>query len=1207
MIEALFVKEWRKHKMKKMVLLLLLMIASIATAIDVNIDANNKLQKIEGFGASGAFGEWNFREHDDFEELVELGFNQLGLDIFRIQNRYNHVGSNPVWQQGMLGAKSIINEAEAVTGRDIKVLMSAWSPPASLKSNGTQQNGGTLASDSNGFRYDDYAQWWLDGYLTYSNNNIEVDYISIQNEPQYLAEWNSCLFDASEGGDNAGYDKAFETVWQKFATSLGTHAMPRMVAPEHHNTTTNILQAYIDALGPHYDRIYGFAHHLYKGDAFRDPDVANTEFAALTNLLYKPLFQTEYGKSNSVDNAITRKLNLARLMHNSLTIENVSAYFYWGLWWPADDGRGLINLPSGNSSTYEIMPEFYAFKHYSAFIHSDWRRLDVSVSNGAMDVSAFSSADGSKMSVVIVNDDEGAKTLDMAFENTTLSGGTIYQSTATLDCANIGSYVPGAAITVPAHSITTLDLDAVTVAVPSQPNILMIAIDDLRPQLRTYGHPQMVTPHLDELAQEGYQFNRAYCQQGVCGPSRASIMTGLRPDTTLAYKYNDDFRSTIPWAYTIPMTLSEQGYYSTAIGKIFHVISGTNDPLSWEYSWLQGGGSYGGTSAAYQNSTDAPSSMRDHDVATKAVAKLGELKNQQPFFYGVGFVRPHLPFVAPDEYWDLYDVNDLVGPERDSEPVDGLSYSYEGWNELRDYGGMPSSGPVSSLQEQNLIHGYYACVSFVDDQVGRVLSALEAEGLASNTIVVVWGDHGYHLGNHGQWCKHSNFELDARIPLIVKVPWMPGAVKSDALVEALDIYPTLLDLCGLEQPSHLQGESFVPLLQNPLLKGPEEAVSQYPRSGQSVMGYSLRTDRYRYTEWVQQSTGNVVAREIYDHFLDPMEHTNVLSTTDATVLSELSNQLAPYIGGSYVPNPSTAESFTAFLSSAASQPGTDLSTNGEFTSGTTGWSLQGGATLSNPSTDAALGSDPCVRISSITGGNVYNDKFLQTVGYEADKTYTVRFSARASSSRQIRVIWLPAGSGQYSNNILVENPTLTTTAQTFEFEVNPHVTVADAELQFQVGTFSGSAADVFIDSIQIVEESGLTGGLSGADALAYADPDGDGVDNITEYAFNLHPASNDVHAVEPTGGASGLPAIRLDDEGAEPVFYLDYVRRKDARQVQYVVEFADNLTQDWDASSGSESVSDAVDPSWEMVRVEDAEAVSSNTARFGRVRILLRP
>ena len=946
--------------------LALISMSSLVSAIDVMVDANERLQKMEGFGASGAFGEPNLSNHNDFEEIVELAFNQLGLDIYRIQNRYNHLNTNPPWQQGWLGSKIILEEAEYITGRDIKVLMSAWTPPANLKSNNNLQNGGTLASDSNGFRYDDYAQWWLDGYNYYNNNDVEIDYISIQNEPQYVAEWNSCLFDPSEGGGNAGYDKAFEAVWQKFATTFGTHAMPKMVAPEHHTPDESIITQYVDALGPHYNRIYGFAHHLYKDNAFRNPDILNADFNTLTNFAYKPLFQTEYGKANTTDDAITRKLNLARLMHNALTIENVSAYFHWGLWWPADDGRGLINLPSGNSSTYEITPEYYAFKHYSAFVHSDWRRLGVTISNGNIDLSAFANPDRTKMSAIIVNDDGWSKTLNFSVDHTTISGGTVYQSTDTLDCANIGSFTPGDTLTIPPNSITTLDLNTTTVSAPENPNILMIAIDDLRPQLRTYGHPQMVTPHLDELAQEGYQFNRAYCQQGVCGPSRASIMTGLRPDTTLAYKYNDDFRSTIPWAYTIPMTLSENGYYSTAIGKIFHVIDGGNDPISWEYSWLQGGGSYGGNSAAYQDSSNAPSSMRDHDVATKAVAKLGDLKNQQPFFYGVGFVRPHLPFVAPDEYWDLYNPSDLVYPERDSEPVNGLSYSYEGWNELRSYGGMPQSGAVTANQEQNLIHGYYACVSFVDDQVGRLMDALESEGLASNTIVVVWGDHGYHLGNHGQWCKHSNFELDARIPLIIKVPWMPGATKSDALVEALDIYPTLLDLCGVEKPSHLQGESLVPLLQNPASEGPSEAVSQYPRNGQNVMGYSLRTDRYRYTEWVAKGTGSVQAKEIYDHFLDPMEHTNVLSSTDSAVLSNLSSQLEPYIGGEYSTASSNAESLTSFLSS--------FSTTSVVSS-------------------AGLVSDPCLEldVSESASANIYAAQMWQQIGYESGETYILEY------------------------------------------------------------------------------------------------------------------------------------------------------------------------------------------------------------------------
>ncbi|MAS98757.1 MAG: hypothetical protein CMF29_07540, partial [Kiritimatiellaceae bacterium] len=1131
----------------------------VSMALTVNIDADTRHQKMEGFGASGAFNEVYLSAHNDFSQIVDLGFNQLGLDLYRIQNSYQHVGKTISWQATFVAAKSILDLAEQTSGRDIKVLMSAWSPPTSLKSN-NDYDGGTLASDGNGFRYDDYAQWWLDGYNYYNNYGVEIDYISMQNEPQYSAVWNSCIFDPTEGNGNAGYDKAFETVWQKFATEKGLHQMPKMIAPEHHSTDTAILDQYIDALGPHYDRIHAFAHHLYKNNAHRNPDTLNADFNYISeytnNLSYKPIFQTEYGKSNTVDTAIARKLNLAKLMHNALTLEEVSAYFYWGLTWPADDGRGLIYVPGGSSSsTIEIMPEYYAFKHYSAFVHEDWRRLDVDTTDGNLHASAFASPSRDKMTVVIVNDDNWTKQWDFNFNNTTVSSGTIFRSTSTNDCENIGSFTPGSSIVFPPQSITTLDLDTTVVAAPSNPNILMIAIDDLRPQLRTYGHPQMVTPHLDELAQEGYQFNRAYCQQGVCGPSRASIMTGMRPDSTLAYKYNDDFRSTVPWAYTIPMTLSENGYYSTAIGKIFHVINGGNDPMSWEYSWLQGGGSYGGSGAAYQNSSSAPSSMRDHDVATKAVTKLGNLKNQQPFFYGVGFVRPHLPFVAPDEYWNLYNPSDLVYPDRDDEPVNGLSYSYETWNELRGYGGMPQSGPVNANQEQNLIHGYYACVSFVDDQVGRLMEALEAEGLTSNTIVVVWGDHGYHLGNHGQWCKHSNFELDARIPMIIKVPWMPGATKSDALVEALDIYPTLLDLCGVEQPSHLQGESLVPLLQDPSLVGPSEAVSQYPRNAQNVMGYSLRTDRYRYTEWVQKNTGNLLNREIYDHYLDPMEHTNIVNNANlisTALLDSLSAQLKPYIGGEYATTQSSAESFTAFLASSGSQEAVDIIANGEFTSGTANWSKTGSSTLSNPSADALLGADPLVYISNISSADVFNDKLIQTVGYEMGETYTVEFTARADSSHAIRVIWLPPGSGQYSNNVLVENPVLTTNPITFSYPVNPQATVANAQLQFQVG---GTAGGVYIDSVRVIAESGSGGGgLTGADALAYADPDGDGLDNVTEYAFNLNPSTSDTHILNASISPDGLPLSHVDQSSGDGIFSVEYVRRKDSDIIEYVPE-----------------------------------------------------
>ena len=238
--------------------------------------------------------------------------------------------------------------------------------------------------------------------------------------------------------------------------------------------------------------------------------------------------------------------------------------------------------------------------------------------------------------------------------------------------------------------------------------------------------------HLDGLAKKGILFESAYVQAPVCGPSRASIMTGMRPDTTGAYDFDSDFRLTMPWAITLPMKLSENGYRSEAIGKIYH--GSVNDSLSWDSPHSAGGGLYGssvggnGNQMGFESYTGEEDALRDGTVAGVAVSNLASLKNQQPFFYGVGFVRPHLPFVAPQSYWDKYYVSDLEFPEMDNEPVNALSYSYSGWAELRNGYAMtpiPSSGPVSTSVEQNLIHGYYACVSYVDTQIGRLLDALD--------------------------------------------------------------------------------------------------------------------------------------------------------------------------------------------------------------------------------------------------------------------------------------------------------------------------------------------------------------------------------------------------------------------------------------------------------------------------------------------------
>ena len=505
-----------------------------------------------------------------------------------------------------------------------------------------------------------------------------------------------------------------------------------------------------------------------------------------------------------------------------------------------------------------------------------------------------------------------------------------------------------------------------------------------------------------------------------------------------------------------------------------------------------------------------------------------------------------------------------------------------------------------------MIHGYYACVSYVDTQIGRLLDALETQGLADNTIVVVWGDHGFHLGDHGQWCKHSNFELDARVPLIVKVPWMQGAQKINSLVELLDVYPTLMELCGIEAPEELQGESFVSLMNNPNLPGPEEAVSQYNRG--NVMGYSIRNDRYRYTEW-RTTAGNggaVVGEEIYDHFMDPSENINI-----ASVVTGNSGNLI---------------------------------VNGEFDNGNSNWNTPNGTTLTVLNIDSQLGSDPLAWLSNINGDNVHQDKLVQTIGYEAGKNYTLEFKARSSSNnRQIRVIWLPEGRGKYNENVIVQNPTLSTSSQTFTFTgIIPTSTVANAELQFQVGAFNGSSADVYIDSVKIYEiitephpaiadlsarlQSYIGGaykvgaggadsltsvlqsvGLSGANALYDADPDGDGLINLVEYALNLNPTQSDRNFLDSLNGSSGLPIPTIVENNNEKVLAIEYMRRKGADEITYQPEFGSRLINgSWSSESRQETVTN-VNADWERVRVEDVDGSSTNNSRFGRLRLIFNP
>jgi len=439
---------------------------------------------------------------------------------------------------------------------------------------------------------------------------------------------------------------------------------------------------------------------------------------------------------------------------------------------------------------------------------------------------------------------------------------------------------------------------------PNQPNVLFIPVDDLRPELGCYGNRRVKSPNIDRLARSGMVFERAYCQQAVCSPSRTSLLTGRRPDSTRVYDLETNFRDTIPTVTTLPEHFKEHGYNVVGMGKVFH--GGLNDLKSWsqfyrnpeaseyqlpenqeliarkreaaEKQGLKGTQLSRSSRGLPAEAADVPdSAYPDGKLADMAVETLRMLaRGRKPFFLAVGFWKPHLPFNAPKRYWDLYKPAEIMLARNSHPPKYCPELALTNWGELRNYHGIPEEGPLSADQARLLIHGYYACVSYIDAQVGRLLAELDRLQLSQNTIVVLWGDHGWKLGEHGAWCKHTNFEVDTRSTLIVRAPGKkePGKRVTDALVEFVDIYPTLCELAGLPLPRRLEGTSFAPLLENPRRPWKSAAFSQYPRD--EYMGYSVRTDRYRLTIWLGLKRPHAVkALELYDHLEDPGETVNI--------------------------------------------------------------------------------------------------------------------------------------------------------------------------------------------------------------------------------------------------------------------------------------------------------------------------------------------
>lgn len=450
-------------------------------------------------------------------------------------------------------------------------------------------------------------------------------------------------------------------------------------------------------------------------------------------------------------------------------------------------------------------------------------------------------------------------------------------------------------------------------------NVLFIAVDDLRPSLGCYGAPVVQTPSLDRLAARGTVFTRAYCQQAVCSPSRTSLLTGRRPDTTQVYDLQTHFRKHLPNVVTLPEHFKANGYHTEGMGKIYH--GGLDDPQSWSVPhWNPKGKQYlteasdrllqeidaAGQAAGVElkqwrekhrgpawEAPDVPdNALSDGRICDHAVEALQRLQGR-PFFLGVGFLKPHLPFIAPKRYYDLYDPARIALADNPFAPQDAPQYALSSWGELRAYHAMPAQGPVDDATARQLIHGYYAATSYVDAQVGRLLDELQRLALLDSTVIVLWGDHGWQLGEHGMWCKHTNYETSVWSPLLVSVPGQRPA-RCQALVEFVDLYPSLCELCGLPATEGLEGCSFAPLLADPARPWKTAAFSQYPRSipGHGpAMGHSLRTDRYRFTEW-RARNDNFCEYELYDHQADPKENVNLARRPEqAELVKQLAAQL----------------------------------------------------------------------------------------------------------------------------------------------------------------------------------------------------------------------------------------------------------------------------------------------------------------------------